>query len=252
MKIHFLRHATSIIDINGFQILVDPMLSPSGAMDAISHTPNPRRNPLIDLPLKNEKLFDLIYSVDAILITHTHSDHWDKAAQSLLPKGTELFCQPEDEDLINVAGFSAVQPIISTFNRGDIEFIRTGGQHGTGDIGQRLGPVSGFILRSKDAACLYIAGDTIWCQEVEQALADHQPDIVMVNAGGARFLEGDAITMTASDVAQVCQTAPNARVIAVHMEAINHCELTRKELRDYLENKDIRAVIPEDGERLYF
>jgi L-ascorbate metabolism protein UlaG (beta-lactamase superfamily) len=252
MKIHFLRHATSIIDIDGFQILVDPMLSPSGAMDAIAHTPNPRRNPLIDRPLNNEKLFDLIYGLDTILVTHTHSDHWDKAAQSLLPEHVELLCQPEDEDLINKAGFSAVQPIESTFNTGDIEFIRTGGQHGTGDIGQRLGPVSGFILRSNEAPCLYIAGDTIWCEEVEQALLEHQPDIVLVNAGGARFLEGDPITMTASDVAQVCQSAPDARVIAVHMEAINHCELTRKELREYLEDKDLQAVIPEDGERLYF
>ena len=55
------------------------------------------------------------------------------------------------------------------------------------------------------------------------ALAAHEPDVVVVNAGGARFTSGDPITMTADDVVAVAAAAPDARVVAVHMEAINHC-----------------------------
>jgi len=54
--------------------------------------------------------------------------------------------------------------------------------------------------------------------------------VIVVNAGGARFLEGDPITMMPQDVIHVCKAAPHAQVIAVHMEAINHCLLTRGEL----------------------
>jgi L-ascorbate metabolism protein UlaG (beta-lactamase superfamily) len=130
-----------------------------------------------------------------------------------------------------------------------VEVHRTGGQHGTGEIGARMAPVSGFVLRAAGEPTLYLAGDTIWCPEVEQALQDHQPDVVIVNAGAAQFLSGGPITMTADDVAQVCRALPPAEVIAIHMEAINHCLLTRSELLARLEEQGLegRVMIPGDG-----
>ena len=73
--------------------------------------------------------------------------------------------------------------------------------------------------------------------------------MIVVNAGAARFLEGDPITMTADDVVAVARHAPDARVVAVHMEAINHCGLTRSELRARLraEGLEGRVTVPEDG-----
>ena len=43
---------------------------------------------------------------------------------------------------------------------------RTGGQHGTGEIAEMLAPVSGFVLRADGEPTVYVAGDTIWCDEV--------------------------------------------------------------------------------------
>jgi L-ascorbate metabolism protein UlaG (beta-lactamase superfamily) len=136
------------------------------------------------------------------------------------------------------------------FHWQDIVFTRTGGRHGTGEIGQKMGPVSGFVLQAAGEPTLYIAGDTIWCEEVAQALTTHQPDVTVVNAGAAQFLTGDPITMTAENVCQVCRALPKTRVIAVHMEAINHCLLTRRQLRERLEQERVSAqvVIPADGE----
>ena len=115
-----------------------------------------------------------------------------------------------------------------------------------------MAPVSGFVIQTEGSPSLYVAGDTIWCDEVEEALNTHRPDVIVVNAGAARFLEGDSITMTAEDVAKVCLAAPEARVIAVHMEAINHCQLTRRELAEELEEQDLagRVEIPADGDTL--
>jgi L-ascorbate metabolism protein UlaG (beta-lactamase superfamily) len=95
---------------------------------------------------------------------------------------------------------------------------------------------------------LYIAGDTIWCDEVREALERYKPAGVVVNTGTAQFLRGDPITMTADDVVAVCQAAPAAQVVAVHMEAINHCLLTRDDLAFQLEAARVRAEIPGDGE----
>jgi L-ascorbate metabolism protein UlaG (beta-lactamase superfamily) len=112
-----------------------------------------------------------------------------------------------------------------------------------------MAPVSGFVVRAEGSPTLYVAGDTIFCPEVEEALDAHDPDVVVVNAGAAQLLEGDPITMTAEHVAKVCHALPDTYVVAVHMEAINHCELTRAELRARLREEDLqgRVNVPEDG-----
>ena len=117
-----------------------------------------------------------------------------------------------------------------------------------------MAPVSGFVLRAPGEPALYVAGDTIWCPEVEAALREHRPDVVVVNAGAARFNEGNPITMTAGDVAEVVRHAGSADVVAVHMEAINHCLLGRDKLRSSLIDLGAsgRVSIPADGEQMAF
>ncbi len=68
----------------------------------------------------------------------------------------------------------------------------------------------------------------------------------------AQFLEGDPITMTVEDVNLTAGTVPKARRIAVHIKAISHCLLLRKELKDASEREGIsgRVEIPADGETL--
>ena len=56
--------------------------------------------------------------------------------------------------------------------------------------------------------------------------------------------------MTGGDVARVCRAAPRARVVAVHMEAINHCLLSREELAREAEAASVKVEIPEDGETI--
>jgi pyruvate/2-oxoglutarate dehydrogenase complex dihydrolipoamide dehydrogenase (E3) component len=84
---------------------------------------------------------------------------------------------------------------------------------------------------------VYVAGDTILCDEVWEAIERHEPRVKIVNAGGARFLEGDPIVMTAADVAQLDGT-----VVVVHLEAINHCHEPRSAYTG--------AIVPSDGEVL--
>ena len=131
-----------------------------------------------------------------------------------------------------------------------ITITRTGGQHGRGEIGKAMAPVSGFVLRAKGEPTLYIAGDTIWCDEVQSAIREHNPAIIVVNAGAAQFLEGGPITMSADDVIATAQASSRARLIAVHMESINHCLLTRDDLAFQLDAARVieRVAIPQDGE----
>jgi L-ascorbate metabolism protein UlaG (beta-lactamase superfamily) len=130
---------------------------------------------------------------------------------------------------------------------------RTGGRHGREEaMVQGLGPVSGFVVAAEGEPTVYVAGDTVWCPEVADAIEAHRPDWIVVNAGGARFLEGGTVTMEAADVAAVAEAAPEARVVAVHLEAINHCLETRADLAAGLAAAGAggRIAIPGDGETL--
>lgn len=247
MELQLIRHATLHVRIHGIVLLVDPMLGDAGSMAPIQNSANPRPNPLVPLPFPAEQAFA---GVDAVLVTHTHRDHWDATATELIPRRMPIICQPEDVAKFREWGFEDVRTIHTSAAFGLVTIVRTTGRHGTGAIGEAMAPVSGYVLRSRAGESLYIAGDTIYCPEVADALARFRPKYTVVNCGGARFLEGDPITMTAEDVIEVARTAPFTEVIAVHMEAINHCGVTRDELRRKLcEHKLCERVrIPADGE----
>lgn len=247
MQVQLIRHATLRVSIAGHTFLVDPMLSDKDAMEPIQNASNSIRIPMVPLPFSpNEILKD----VEAVIVTHTHRDHWDDAATQVVPKALPILCQPEDAAKFTEWGYTDVRPVSTELQFDNVTVHRTAGQHGTGEIGRKMAPVSGFVLRTSRSPSLYIAGDTIYCPEVESALKAHHPDITVVNAGAAQFKTGGPITMTALDVAKVCRFAPETRVIAVHMETINHCLLRRDELDRELTNFRLRerVAIPEDGE----
>ncbi|HEY6961484.1 MAG TPA: MBL fold metallo-hydrolase [Gaiellaceae bacterium] len=218
MKVQLVRHATLLIESSIGRILVDPMLRAAGTSPPIENTPNPRPNPLVDLPMRADEVLE---GVDLCIVTHLHRDHFD----DLVPLDLPILTQPESASELRSRGHTNVAT-----EHGSIPMTR--GRHGTGDIGRAMGPVSGWVVDG-----VYIAGDTVLCDEVWAALDTHRPRTTIVNAGGARFDEGDPITMTADDVRQL-----PGDVVVVHLEAINHCLEPRSAYAG--------AIVPSDGEVL--
>jgi L-ascorbate metabolism protein UlaG (beta-lactamase superfamily) len=241
-----IRNATLLVRIAGLRLLVDPQLDPAGARPAVPGTPNPRPNPLVGLP---EPPQALVTGLDAVLVTHLHQDHFDDTARRLLPADRPILCQTEDAERLRGDGFADVRPVVGELSLGELRIARTGGRHGTGEIAEAMAPVSGYVLRAPGEPVLYIAGDTIFGDDVRDALARHAPDVIVVNASAARFLEGDPIVMDADDVVAVAREAPGAHVVAVHLEAIAHATETRADLRARLQAEGLtdRVAVPEDG-----
>ncbi|WP_442603162.1 MBL fold metallo-hydrolase [Paenibacillus sp. KN14-4R] len=246
MQIRLIRNATLWVQYAGVQFLIDPMFSDKGANPPIPNSSNTRRNPLVELPIPIDELIQ----PDAVIVTHLHRDHWDEAAAAAIGKQVPIFCQPDEDERIRSHGFSSVTPVSSRVDYKGVTLIRTSGQHGTGVIRKLMGRVSGFIFKADGHPTLYLAGDTIWCEDVKQVLDAHRPDVTVVNSGGAHFAVGDPITMDADDVVRTSRYAPCTKVIAVHMDAINHCFVTREVLRDRLSAESLleQVTIPLDGE----
>ena len=252
-NVRLLRHATLLVTLGNLKLLVDPMFAAKGAMDPVANAGNDIRIPMFDMPISKQELHALAGNVDAVLVTHLHRDHWDKEAQTLIDKTIPVFCQPVDKEQIQAQGFQTVIAIEESVQWKNLTIHRTGGHHGSGDIEKLMGKVSGFVITANDKS-MYIAGDTVWCSEVKEALETHNPCITVLNCGGARFLTGGPITMDEEDVISCCRAMPNCKFIAVQMDTLNHCNVTRKLLYNTLavNNLTQNVMIPADGEDIYW
>ena len=237
-SVTLVRNATLLATVGDTTFLVDPLFASRGALPPIDDTPNDRANPLVPMP-------DVDLSHDAVIVTHRHPDHFDDAAKSELDADVPLFCQPAEADAFVEDGFTDVRPVEDAATFEGVTLHRTPGRHGHGELAEEMGPVSGFVLEGE--ATLYLAGDTVWYDPVAETLDRFEPDAVVLNAGAARFNQGEPITMGVDDVAAV-REATDAAVAAVHMEAINHCLLSREELRSETDG----VLVPEDGEEIEF
>jgi L-ascorbate metabolism protein UlaG (beta-lactamase superfamily) len=254
------RNATVKITYGDTTFLIDPMLSKKGTYPGFENTYRSNlRNPLVDL---TESPTEVVSGVDAVIVTHTHLDHWDDAAQKTLPKDIPLFTQhEEDAQLIRSQGFRNVRVLVDEAEFGGVKISKTGGQHGTDEmyavpaLAKPLGEAMGVVFEAPGYKTVYLAGDTVWRKEVDQAIEKYQPKVIVLNAGKAKMsgFEG-SIIMGEEDVLRASQSAQDAKIVAVHMDAINHMSLTREELRAYVKKHGIesRVDIPEDGASLEF
>ncbi|SFU78074.1 MBL fold metallo-hydrolase [Halomonas korlensis] len=260
-QVQQIRNATVKITYGDTTFLIDPMLAEQGAYPGFEDTYRSElRNPLVGLPMPAE---EVIGDADAVIVTHTHLDHWDTAAQELLPQDIPLFAQnAADAELIRAQGFSDVRTLDGDAEFGGVQLHKTGGQHGSDtlyaipDLAQALGDVMGVVFEAPGQKTTYVVGDTVWRDEVERALERHNPEVIVLNTGAAEMtgFEGDPIIMGKEDTLRTHQAAPDATIIAVHMDAVNHMTLSRDELADYVQEAGIEdnVVIPADGEVISF
>ena len=263
-SLQHVRNATAKLTTGGVTFLIDPMLAAPGAYEGFANTHRSGlRNPFTPLPMPVE---ELLAGVDAVILTHTHLDHWDEAAQKALPKDLPLFVQnEEDAKLVRGQGFRDVRILKDGELFRGVRLERTATRHGSEamyadpELGKMLGEVMGIVFTAPDGKKAWVVGDTVWFPGVDKALAAHRPDVIIMNAGGAAldipaFKDAPEIIMNKEDAVRMVRAAPGAQVVAVHMDAINHMTVDRKDLSRYAREQGVRErlLIPFDGEVMDF
>lgn len=257
MNIIQLRNATVILEYGPNRILVDPMLAERGALPALKFFSGRERNPVVELPLHTDALME---TVTHCLITHCqkgHFDHLDRAGKRWLRNtGVPVICTAHDAEYLRARALK-VQPLAAEhhepqpFLNGSIRTVPC--LHGRGVIGRLMEHGVGYVIDMPGEPRLYLSGDTVLTPEVLDCVARYQPAVSVVPAGGARFDLGGEIIMGIDDVIAYTRAAPGV-VVANHLEALNHCPVSREGLRSAAARAgvDDRMRIPADGEVLAF
>jgi L-ascorbate metabolism protein UlaG (beta-lactamase superfamily) len=247
VKIRLLRNATMRLSYGGVSWLLDPYLAPRFSRPSFTGA---SPNPLIELPCSPQ---EAVAGIDAVIVSHLHSDHFDPLARSLLPKAIPLLCQPWDREEIEREGFTNVLPVQDSLRWRDISIARVPGRHGSGKVLEEMGRASGFVLQAAGEPSLYWVGDSIWCEEVARTITRFDPRVIVTHSSGAVWGGGVLIVMDAAQTLEVCRAAPRSTVIAVHLEVLDHGTVSRRELRAQAEASGIppeRLRIPQDGEEI--
>ncbi|MBT2663173.1 MBL fold metallo-hydrolase [Bacillus sp. ISL-45] len=253
MNLQQIRNATLVVQYAGKKFLIDPFLAEKGAYPPFPNSlRQDQNNPLVSLPVSIDEMID---DIDAVIVTHLHLDHYDEAAKEALPKNLKMFVQnEEDANAVQNDGFKNVEVLQEDTVFEAIQLIKTKGEHGRGEILKLAGLVCGVIFKHDTEKTLYVAGDTVWYEGVQEAIDTHTPEIIVVNAGDNQFLEGGSLVMGKDDVYEVQKAAPSAIIIASHMEAVNHWTLSREELKSFVDENGISSsvIVPNDGESYRF
>ncbi len=250
------RNATLKVNYAGKTFLLDPMLSEKEAVKISALGIN--MNPRVHLTMPVEEILD---SLDFVLLTHSHIDHYDDAAKRLISKDMQWYVQPADYDTVAVKDkFVNTKIIEDSIKIDDLTIIRVQGSHGRGKLAEMMGISSGYVLKAEGQPTLYIMGDCVWDESTKKAVATYAPDYIVVNSGGAGFVglskEFGPIIPDEKEVMQMLKEIPaSTKMIAVHMDAVDHCQTTRAILRNEANYNHIdsnRLMIPEDGETIRF
>jgi L-ascorbate metabolism protein UlaG (beta-lactamase superfamily) len=240
-------------------ILIDPMLGDKGTLPPFSYIKHKaRRNPIAGFPENAPELLD---KVTHCLITHSqklglrplqHTDHLDAAGEIFLKtRNIPVVTGSRDAGCLTGKGLNIESApeywTPSPFLGGSVTAIPA--LHGHGWIHAFMANGAGFFLELPGEPSLYISGDTVYTGDVERVLAELKPEISVIPCGAASLDVGGPILMPLGEILAFIRKAPG-KVICNHLEALNHCPVTRAELAQALEKEGLasKVHVPSDGE----
>lgn len=241
--LEFVGTATTVLRLGPFTLLTDPNFLHRGQPAYLGkglfskRLTEPSMQPR-DLP-----------SLDAVVLSHLHGDHFDRIARRELDRGLPVLTTPAAARKLASWGFSATEGM-RTWQRTELvrgpwrlAITAVPGTHAPGPLRHVLPPVMGSVLEltgpDSEGFRLYLTGDTLfrpWLREVLERTGSL--DAAVVHLGGTRAL-GVLVTMDGTQGADLVEMMRPVVTVPVH-----HDDYTvfRSPLSDFLANARERGL----------
>lgn len=216
-----------LLEFAGLRFLTDPTFDPAGSEISygpvtLTKTAGPAVSP------------GTLGRVDAILLSHHHHfDNLDNSGRQFLPSVPRVITTVSGAEQLrgNALGLQAWEHLdLTTPDKRTVRITATPARHGPAYADR--GPVIGFVLQllEEPAQAIYISGDTVWFDGVEEVIRRFPSIAVAVLfLGAAKIPIVDShLTFTAEEAIRLAQALPRAAIIPVHFEGWKHFSESRE------------------------
>lgn len=227
VRLTYIGGPTLLIEFAGLRFLTDPTFDPAGS--EISY------GPVTLTKIAGPSLgAESLGRIDAVLLSHHHHfDNLDHSGRELLPSAQRVITTEAGAAQLggNASGLQAWEYIdIPAADHGLVRVTATPARHGPADADR--GPVIGFILQllASPGKAIYISGDTVWFEGVEETIRRFPAtSLAVLFLGAARIPVVDShLTLTAEEAVRFARHAPRSAIVPVHFEGWKHFSESRE------------------------
>lgn len=230
MRLTYIGGPTLLLEMGGLRLLTDPTFDPAGGeYPSPSSVLHKTQGPALGAAS--------LGPIDLVLLSHDHhSDNLDIAGRALLGTAGKVLTTPAGAARLGVATIGLDHWQTVEFPTPDGPLLRvtaTPGRHGP--AGGDRGPVIGFALAlvGRPDRAVYISGDTVWYEGVEEVSRRFPVQLAVLFMGAARVAAAgpSPLTMTAAEGVLAAGGFPDAVIVPVHFEGWQHFSESRREIQ---------------------
>ncbi len=173
-------------------------------------------------------------ALDVVVVSHLHSDHFDREATRLLPKHVPVVAPAEQAPRLEAWGFESVwgmewwESLELGAGLDGLEITALPARHSADEAAnEMLGVVNGYAIRHRTTegdVLVYWTGDTVWFDgltDIRRRLGDVQLVVPHIGAVGRDGPWG-RMTMDAAEARRLMELFESARVIPIHHHTFSH------------------------------
>lgn len=221
------------LDLGRFKLLTDPMFS-SGPEAFVMHGHPSTGEERAFIARAGEMPALDVGALDWVVVSHLHSDHFDREAVSRLPKDVPVLAPAVQASKLEAWGFGSVrgmewwESVQLPAGSESIEITALPARHSADEAAnEMLGIVNGYAVRHRGAGddfLVYWTGDTVWFEgvpEIRRRLGDVQLVVPHIGAVGRDGPWG-RMTMDAAEARRLMDLFAPARIIPIHHHTFSH------------------------------